>query len=122
MMSGASPASISYNYDTAGNLVSVTDPEGNITTYLYDDAGNLVKETSPDTGITHYRYDETGNLISKKVNSDNPILYDYDALSRLTRVSYSDSTRDVTYTYDGGTNGKGRLTGITDPSGTYTYS
>ena len=43
-------------------------------------------------------------------------------MNRLTRISFPDSTQDVVFSYDQGVNGKGRLTAMTDPSGTYTYT
>ncbi|HEV2992213.1 MAG TPA: RHS repeat-associated core domain-containing protein [Candidatus Angelobacter sp.] len=55
--------------------------------------------------------------------------YGYDALSRLTSKTYSDSTPAVTYSYDQTsfngltiTNGKGRRTGMTDGSGQTAWS
>ena len=52
------------------------------------------------------------------------IFNSYDALKRLTAVQFpADSTQNITYTYDStsDTYGKGRLTGRTDPSGSYTF-
>ncbi|MEJ2046914.1 MAG: hypothetical protein P8X92_02245, partial [Dehalococcoidia bacterium] len=111
-----------YTYDRADNLTSVTDAEGHTTTYTYDDAGSLLETVSPDTGTTRYGYDEAGNLISKIDANGVSVTYIYDSINRLTKVDYP-SDPDVTYTYDQGTNGKGRLTGMTDRSGAciYTY-
>src|SRR6185369_3119280 len=62
-LSSASGGSIatSYAYDIAGNLTSVTDPNGNVTTYVYDDFGRLLTQSSPVTGTTTYEYDPAGN-------------------------------------------------------------
>ena len=46
--------------------------------------------------------------------------YAYDALNRVTSVTYPDQT--ISYTYDGGTNQKGRLTQVTDASGSTSWS
>ncbi|MCG8636066.1 MAG: DUF6531 domain-containing protein [Desulfobacterales bacterium] len=116
------PATIAYGYDKAGNLASVTDPAGNKTVYRYDDSGNLVKQVSPDSGTTLYQYNGAGRMVSKTVNSADPVQYGYDALGRLTGIYHTDSARNVTYTYDQGPNGKGRLTGVTDPSGSRAYT
>jgi len=110
-----------YGYDTHDNLVSVTDAESLTTTYQYDDFGRVVFETSPDTGTTNYTYDAAGNLASKTDANGTVITYSYDLLNRLTGVSFTDAAQDITYTYDEGANGLGRLTGMTDPSGTYAY-
>lgn len=110
-----------YGYDAHDNLVSVTDAENMVTTYQYDDFGRVVAETSPDTGTTVYTYDLAGNLETKTDANGTVITYTYDLLNRLTGVSFADAHQDITYGYDAGTNGLGRLTGMTDPSGTYVY-
>ena len=111
-------ATTSYAYDNQGNLTTVTDAEGKATTYLYDDLGRLLSVTSPDTGLTKYTYDVAGNLGTRTDANGITISYTYDTLNRLTLISYPDVTRNITYTYDQGANGKGRLTGVADPSGT----
>jgi len=110
-----------YGYDAHDNLASVTDAEDLTTTYRYDDLGRVSAETSPDTGTTTYTYDAAGNLTSKTDANGTVITYTYDLLNRLTGVSFTDAAQDITYTYDEGVNGLGRLTGMSDPSGTYVY-
>lgn len=110
------------DYDVQDHLISVTDGNSNTTTYEYDDAGRVVKLISPDTGTTIYTYDDAGNLATKKNANNILTTYSYDALNRLTHIAFPDSSQDITYNYDGATsNGLGRLTGMSDPSGTTTY-
>jgi len=52
----------SYLHDRDGNLTSVTDPRGNVTTFQFDDFGHLLRQQSPVTGLTFYDYDANGNL------------------------------------------------------------
>lgn len=112
-----------YAYDRHGNLTSVTDAESRVTSYTYDDLGRLVLTVSPDTGITRCSYDEAGNL-RFKVQNGTSIEYQYDVLGRLTNILYSDSTQNVTMTYDSGSGNNllGRLASVTDPSGVTQYS
>ncbi|MBW2440700.1 MAG: RHS repeat protein [Deltaproteobacteria bacterium] len=111
----------SYDYDAHGNLRSVTDAEHHQTLYEYDDMGRVVTTLSPDTGTTRYAYDEAGNLVGKTDANGVTTTYRYDVLNRLTAVVFPDATQSITYSYDQGPFGKGRRTGMTDPSGSTTF-
>ena len=124
LISVTQPGSIttSYTYDSHDNLTSVTDGNNHVTSYTYDDMGRLVNSTSPDTGTTTYSYDPAGNMISKTDANGITATYVYDALNRLININFPDPSQNITYTYDNThVNGKGRLTGVSDPSGTATY-
>ena len=113
-----------YGYNAQDNQTTVTDPNGNTTQYVFDDFGRKNKTISPDTGTTTYGYDEAGNVIQQVDANETVINYYYDALNRLTSIQFPlDSTQNITYTYDSTavTYGIGRLTGRTDPSGSYTF-
>ena len=75
--------------------------------------------TDPDMGYWIYGYDANGNLNSQKDAKNQTILFTYDALNRITKKDYPGGT-DVLYYYDEttSTNYKGRLTTVTDTSGT----
>lgn len=122
-----------YGYDEHDRLLSVQDPRGNTTQYTYDGLGNLVKVVSPDSGTVEYtEYDDAGNL-KKRVDprlsinqltspgAKRETTYQYDALSRLSSVTY-DSDKGESYTYDLGVNGIGRLHTVVDSTGTTTFS
>ena len=111
-----------YSYDAADNLTSVKAANDATTTYSYDGFGNLLSQTSPDTGITTFTYDVAGNQLSKTDAKGVTVNYRYDALNRLTGIDYPDDNLDVSLIYDTGTNGKGRLSQITDGSGSTQYS
>ncbi len=113
-----------YEYDRDGNLASVTDPNGNETTYRYDDFGRMIEQVSPVTGVTRYQYDAAGNLLLTTLPDGSVTTRAYDSVGR---VSSATSTRDersetVTWTYDVGSFGKGRLTSMTDPTGATAYT
>ena len=109
---------VTYRDDAQGNLVSVTDPRGLQTVYNYDGLNNLIQLNSPDTGITHFSYDEASNRTSQTDANGITSTFTYDALNRLLSVNYPNANLDVSYGYDEGSFGKGRLTSITDASGT----
>lgn len=110
-----------YTYDTQDNIVSVTDPENLTTTYTYNGFSDQLSVTSPDTGTTTYTVDAAGNRLSETDARGVTVDYSYDALNRLTAVTYPDNSLNITYAYDQGTNGRGRLTGMTDESGSMSY-
>ena len=115
-----------YTYDRHGNLSSVTDPENHQTTYTHDDLGRLVATVSPDTGTTTYAYDEAGNLRWKRDANGVTVELVYDVLNRPTAVNFPAcpglAAYSILYSYDQRTNGKGHLTGVTDPSGTTLFN
>ncbi len=109
-----------FSYDARDNLISVTDQRGLTTTYVYDGLNNLIQLNSPDTGATVYTYDDAGNQIGKTDSRGIVTINTFDALNRLTSVSYPASpTENIVYTYDepAAVHGIGRLTGITDQTG-----
>jgi RHS repeat-associated protein len=117
-----------YGYDLRGNLTSVTDPNGNVTTYAFDDFDRMKQQVSPVTGTTTYGYDLAGNLISTTDANGATTARTYDVINRVTNATSSRTGYDdehVSYTYDqdvcGGGNGVGRLTGMDDPSGSTGY-
>jgi len=88
-------------YDAAGNLLTVTDPNQNVTSYQYDALNRKTMEVDadPDGGgaqvspTTAYSYDAAGNLtkvVGPDVGSGGGVIhptvsYAYDALNRKTQ-------------------------------------
>ena len=110
-----------YGYDAHGNLKTVTNAENQVTTYTRDDLGMVVGRQSPDTGATEFTYDAAKNMMFKRDANRIVTIYAYDDANRLTDILYPESADDINFTYDEGANGKGKLTGMTDPSGTYAF-
>ncbi len=125
LMQAAAPGAVvtHYGYDSQDNLIQAVDPESTTTTYEYDDFSRLLAVNSADSGRTEYRYDAAGNVVYKKAGNNTVTQYTYDALNRLLTVDMPGSEEDIFYTYDSPhvSNGIGRLTGITDQSGTLAY-
>lgn len=109
-------------YDGRDNLIRMTDPQGNVTNYQYDGLDNPVSMSSPDTGFTQHEFDEAGNRVASTDARGVRVEYRYDELNRLTDIIYPDSSKDVSYSYDTGENGKGRLTGMRDEAGTVSFT
>ena len=111
---------ITYKYDRDGNLESITDPRSLITSYTYNAFGHLLTVQSPDTGLTTYTYDSFGRRQTELKADNKQITYTWDKLGRPT--SRSVGTSIERFTYDEGSSGAGRLTGMSDASGTTSFS
>jgi RHS repeat-associated protein len=101
-----------FAYDANDNIVSITDPRNKVTSYQYNGFGEVKQLTSPDTGVATSTYDSGGNLATRTDARGKTGTYAYDVLNRPTSVTFPDQT--LSFIYDSGTNGKGRLTGASD--------
>ena len=110
-------------YTPGGLLDNVVDASGNLTHYGYDAAGRVSQVASPDAGTSGYLYFPEGSVYTRTDARNVTATYGYDDASRLTGISYPDASRNVTFAYDNlsVSYGKGRLTNMTDPSGTTAY-
>jgi YD repeat-containing protein len=95
-----------------GNLQTVTNPAGHITTYAsYDLNGRPLSITDPNGTLTTLTYAPRGWLTSRTVGGE-ATTYTYDNAGQLTRVTQPDGSY-VQYTYDGAH----RLTDLQDGLG-----
>jgi YD repeat-containing protein len=101
-----------YTYDTQGNLTSITDALGRVTTLSnYDAHGQVGRIVDPNGLTTDFTYSPRGWLTSRK-SGDQLSTYDYDGVGQLTKATLpGGSTTD--YTYDDAH----RLTDIVDSAG-----
>ena len=111
-----------YGYDDLDHMTTVTDPAGNTTTYTVNGFGDVLQLQSPDTGTTTYTVDAAGNRTSETDARGVTVNYTYDALNRLTTKTYPDSSLNVSYAYDQGANGIGRMSQVNDSTGNTAYS
>jgi uncharacterized delta-60 repeat protein len=117
-----------YAYDTAGNEISQTDADGNVTTFGYDQNGNQVRQTLPDGESESWAYN-LQNQVTGSIDFDgNTATYAYATsgaeaglLQSVVYVGATGSgkaTQTVSYTY----NDLGQQATVTDASGTTTES
>ena len=113
-----------YGYDAKDRLISVQDPINLTTTYTYDGLGNLTQLASPDTGVATYVPDAAGNVVGATDARGMATSYVYDALNRQTLATFAGGSVALEYdsTATGGAFASGRLTRVTDPSGSTTYA
>jgi RHS repeat-associated protein len=100
-----------YDYNAAGDLLTVTNALNHSTVINYDSLGRKINMDDPDMGYWQYTYDANGNLITQIDAEKQTITFGYDPLDRVTSKSYSTADSTVIYTYDdpGIDNGIGRL-------------
>jgi len=106
-------------------ITGYTDPRSLTTSYVRNGFGEVIQSVSPDRGTTVYQRDARG-LITQKADGRGIVTnHTYDNAGRiLTRSFPSDSSLNVGWTYDdvtSGNKGKGRLTGMSDASGTTSW-
>jgi RHS repeat-associated protein len=128
---------VTFAYDSAGYLASVTDPLNNVTSFVPDADGRLSTTKLPDGRVIAYAYDANGNLTSVTPPGKSPHVFTYTPVNLpasytppavagagatsfaynldrdLTTVTRPDGSK-IDYGYDNA----GRLTSIAIPTGT----
>ncbi|MFC1604872.1 RHS repeat-associated core domain-containing protein [Planctomycetota bacterium] len=91
-----------YAYDVYGNVISVTDPMGNVTAYEYDEYGFMTREYDPANPKrqTLYVKDSRGNVLSTTDARGNTTTFEYDNLNRLIKTTDPLGCQAV-YSYSG---------------------
>ncbi|TGK20300.1 hypothetical protein EHO61_05300 [Leptospira fluminis] len=115
---------LSYTYETHGQLSSATDPEGNVSTFGYDSAGRKISSRDPNSGAVNYTFDSSGRISTQTDARGKTLTFGYDALSRISSMTPSGGETPVLYTYDDPTSsfGKGRLSHVSDGTGTTSFN
>jgi YD repeat-containing protein len=99
-------------YDGQGNLASVTNAAGHVTTISnYDGNGHAGTITDPNGLVTNLAYSSRGWLSSRSAGGETTN-YDHDGVGQLTKVTQADGST-ISYSYDDAH----RLTGIADSLG-----
>jgi RHS repeat-associated protein len=127
-------------YDANSNMLTQTDPAGNVTTNTYDGSRNLLSTTDPLGHVTKYTYnscnkiltttDPAGNVTTNTYDAACDLLTVTDALNHVTTYAYNTAGQQTDlidavgnhwiWAYDP----NGYLTSLTDPFGnatTYTF-
>jgi len=106
-----------YSFDDAGNLVSTTDANEEIWTRGYDPLGRLIRSTNPLDQSTRYGFNDSGEQTTVTNPLDEITTSSFDDAGRL--VAVSDPLDQVTtYAYDN----NGNQVSITDPNNLTTIS
>ena len=114
-------------YNAIDAVTSHTDAISAQTVYVRDGFGEVIQEVSPDRGTSTYYYNEAGERIASIDGRGQRVDYTRDILGRITsKTPQGHSGETVTYTYDTpgitGSYGAGRLSSMTDASGTTSFA
>ena len=123
---GGTPYLTNYTYDNNNNLTGIEDAKGNVRSMTYDLLGrqlsseDLHMSNDNTFSVWNYIYDENGN-VKKVTDPKNQIVQlTYDELDRvLTQDDLGRSGAELSYAYDQGRYGTGRLSKINIGVGTY---
>ena len=88
---------------------------GATTTIISDLWGNRLSITDPDAGLIESSYNNFSELVAQKDARNNTTTYEYDKLGRVKQKQFfaqDGSSQTISYTYDLGNKGKGKLTQI----------
>lgn len=127
-----------YDFDSAGNCISIRNPAGKIKTFSFDMDGRVdAKKTfggkkikyfyddAEGVKVTHYENDEDfvqrnalGNLIKAK-NKNVSYVYDYDLAGRLRKVYEENTETSIFYDYDNWGNCTRKFNDLFDYNYTY---
>jgi RHS repeat-associated protein len=116
-----------YTYDADSNRVTLTDPQGGVTSYAYDTL-NRLSTLTPPTAFSSTGFGFTYDALSRRTQMTRPngvtTNYTYDNLSRLLSVLHqvSASTIDgAAYTYDSAGNRTAKTNELSAVTSNYTY-
>ncbi len=121
-----------FEYDPLGRLLQAQRGVA-LTSLQYDLGGRKTALQDADMGAWSYAYDALGNLVEQTDARGCVTSLSYDSLNRLLGKSYSNASggncaaivanaAPVSYSYDQGTNGIGQRTGMSDASGSVSWS
>jgi RHS repeat-associated protein len=123
---GATYSDCSYEYDSAGRLISMTEDPGRLSSFTYDNIGRLIGIAYPHGSNATISYEDAGWLQSIDYSkADNSTIetfqYNYNGVGALQ--SAIDTSGTTSYAYDN----LSQVTAVTYPVGsnlvneTYTY-
>ena len=101
-----------YSYDAKGDLASITDALGHVTTIsAYDANGRPLTLQDPNGLITQLAYDLRGRLLTRNTGGETTT-YSYDAVGQVLKITQADGSF-AAFTYDAAH----RLTQVSDNLG-----
>jgi RHS repeat-associated protein len=115
---GDTQAKTSYEYDLSNAINKIQSPLNYQTTFGNDLLGRRLSKKLHNNDTELFSYDANSNLTQHTNYESKPIQTQYDALNRPLKEIYQDSQFNVNYEYDLGAFALGKLSKVSDESGT----
>lgn len=102
-------AELKYHFDKSGNLIKITDLNGNFVSFTYNENDILIKAEDNFENFIEYEYNENNLLTGIKDSAERRVQMEYEGVSYLAEVvSASGITKKYSY------NESDRLSAISD--------
>lgn len=121
----AAAQTLTYDYNTLGQLAAITDNRGaKVYSYFYTAAGAIDRVLDPEGGVTRFVYDANKRLVSLTAPGNESINFVYDAAGRLIERRAGKLLITYTYNWDGSiaTVRHHGAAGLAAPLATYSYA
>ncbi len=113
---------ITFGYDEEGNLISLTDADGNTTQWRFDAVDRVIEEINALGLSRFFEHDAAGQLTAVVDRNGRRREFDYDLDGRRTAEKWLDGQGQIifqiSYTWDAAN----QLIGVSDPNQTYTLA
>ena len=88
---------INLDYDTDGNLIQVSLPDGSSSSWDYDSRGNCTSAVNPLGAVRRYQYDSLNRLVKANLADGNEIQLEYNSYDDVVRAK--DKQTEVLFEY-----------------------
>lgn len=86
-----------FTYGPRGELLTVTDPKGNVSQFAYDALGRQYKTIDAKGNASTIQYDSRGQVVSETNALGESIYYEYDALGRQVKTIHEGDESHAVY-------------------------
>src|SRR5262249_40582644 len=110
-----------YNHDAAGNLLSITYPDGSQRSFTYNPLGEMTQTIEQNSNPVKYQYNGQGQIAEESFADGTSETFAYDPHGNLLTADTFDATRSLTGTTTLTYNAANQLLSITYPNGQFLH-
>ncbi len=113
---------ITFGYDEEGNLISLTDADGNTTQWRLDAVDRVIEEINALGLSRFFEHDAAGQLTAVVDRNGRRREFDYDLDGRRTAAKWLDGQGQIVFQINYTWDAANQLIGVSDPNQTYTLA